>query len=108
MATVNIALAQANNLERTQEDSPLPISDSVPDAAESLTSSGTSQQGASIASAIEWPKQHWTVTASGGAVWVKFGANPTAAAGDDWLVLDGQTRNFGVSGASEKCAVKDA
>ncbi len=46
------------------------------------------------------------ITVSGGDVWVKFGASPTAAAGDEWLINDGQTREFKAL-AGDKMAVKD-
>lgn len=47
------------------------------------------------------------VTATGGNVWVAFGANPTAAVGSDFLVLDGQTRYFCHLPAGTKLAVRD-
>ncbi|MEP1292792.1 MAG: hypothetical protein ABJL56_19190, partial [Nitratireductor sp.] len=49
----------------------------------------------------------WSITAVGGNVWIKFGAAPVAASGQDWLVLDGQTREFAAT-AGDKVAVIDA
>lgn len=34
------------------------------------------------------------VTVSGGAAWIAFGENPEAGVESDWLILDGQTREF--------------
>jgi hypothetical protein len=48
----------------------------------------------------------WSVTASGGNVWVLFGSNPTAVAESGYLILDGQTREFGAK-SSQKVAVID-
>ncbi len=39
-------------------------------------------------------------------MWLKFAANPTAAAGDEWLITDGQTREFKAL-AGDKMAVID-
>jgi hypothetical protein len=72
--------------------------------ADTVTSSGTSTQ----ATPTGQPGQVWTVSVSGGNVYLKFGANPTAAADAGWLMLDGETREWGVSVADELVAVKDA
>ena len=42
-----------------------------------------------------------------GAVWVKAGANPTAAVGDDTKILAGERIYLSVAMASEKLAVID-
>jgi len=106
MATVHVVLSVVQR--RALTGATMPVPDSVPAFAETLTSTGTSAQGAIQGS----PGQFWSVTAQGGKIWVAFGASPTAAvaaAGQGgWLVLDGQTRDFAVSAAAEKYAIKDA
>ena len=84
MATVSITGTDVDH--RTG----VPIEIAEPRVSESITSSASSQQSTNTFLAGE----HVTVTASGGAVWVAFGANPTAAAGTTHLVTDGQTRAF--------------
>lgn len=104
MATIHIVLTQVQ--ERSiATGGVLPVADSVPIASDTLTSTGTSSQ-----SSIVTANEHgvWCVTARDGDVWVKFGTNPTAVADDGWLVLMGQTRDFGVTTRAEKIAVKDA
>lgn len=96
MATIGIVI---DDVHRT-------VPNSVPIAAESITSSGASQQSTnSIAAGAT--NQMWILTASGGAVWAKFGADPTAAAGDDHLVPDGATRAFDAV-AGQRAAIIDA
>jgi hypothetical protein len=97
MATLNVVLARA--------DGPVPNSKVV--GAQSITTTGSSQQSSVVSGANHNASQFWILTATGGNVWVKFGTNPTAAAGSDWLILDGQTREF-KSAAGEKVAVINA
>ena len=79
---------------------------SIPIAAESLTTSGTSAQATAAATDT---MACWVLTADGADIWVKFGANPvTAAAGDDWLIPDGETRVFNVTATAERVAAIDA
>lgn len=78
MATVSIV-----NAYRGNED--VPVLRSAVLGSEAITSSGVSQQS-SVAATRD---SYWHITVSGGAVWVRFGANPTAAAGDDWLIPAG-------------------
>lgn len=87
----------------------VPVAKSVPYLAESITSGASSAQGSTaIGPAKGWQGLFWIITNSGGNVWVKFGANPTAAAGDDHLIPDGAVDvAYAVSGATEKIAVKD-
>lgn len=72
--------------------------------AEEITSSATS---ASSSNASPSGTGFCVITVSGGDVWVKFGSAPTAAAGSDWLILEGQTRDFKVAKGT-KVAVIDA
>jgi len=101
MATVGFAIVAV--------DSPVPAA--VPESAESINTAASSPTGSeqtSISvSATTARNLYWVVTADGGDVWVKFGSSPTAAAGDDWLVIDGTTRYFKAS-AGQKGAAIDA
>jgi hypothetical protein len=69
------------------------VPNTAPTAAEVITTSGTSQQSSNSVPAAD-DNEYWIITVSGGDLWVKFGADPTAAAGDEWLVTDGQTREW--------------
>ena len=106
MATVHIVLAGASG--RSSTGATMPVMNSVETDADTMTSSVTSAKSAITAPASAWAGLFWSVTASGGNVYVKFGDDPTAVTDDGWLVLDGQTREFAVSAASEQCAIKDA
>src|SRR5687768_2018490 len=97
MATVSIVLAQ-----RAQES--VPVLRTEVYASESKTSGAGSSQSTAVAPSNDY---YWVVTSSGGAIWVRFGANPTAAAGDDWLIPDGGTREWEAV-AGDKCAIVDA
>lgn len=103
MATVHIVLSKVQG--RALTGSTMPVADSVPLFSDTMTSSGTSAQ-----SSITAPDTNgfWSITAKDGSVFVKFGSNPTAVTDEGWLILDGQTRDFAVSAASEKVAIKDA
>lgn len=101
MATLSIVLVRSNTVSRWG-DGPLPVPLSVPTGAQSVTTSGSSAQS-SITGSMAL-SDVWVVTATGGNAWLKFGANPTAAAGSDWLILAGQTREFGVTTDGEKIA----
>lgn len=98
MATVAIAFAAAM-------DGTAPVIAAQPVSAETITSSAASQQ--STNSAPDVPSV-CVVTASGGAIWVTFGANPTAVAGTSYLVTDGATREFGRLQSGWKAAIIDA
>jgi len=88
----------------------VPVGKSIPLLAESKTSSGTSSAGSTaIGPDTNFSDLYWLITVSGGNVWMKFGADPTAAAGSDHLILDGaQDVAYAVSIATEKFAVIDA
>jgi len=106
MATVQIVLAGATG--RSATGATMPVVNSVPVDADTLTSGASSAQADFSAPATGWETLFWSVTVTGGNVYVRFGANPTAVTEEGWLVLDGQTREFAVSAASEKIAIKDA
>lgn len=97
MATLNIVFARA--VERTAQ-----IIAGIPSKAESIATSGTSQASTNAAGNEDCCQ----LTVTGGNVWVKFGAAPTAAAGSDYLLIDGQTREFGHLPAGTKVAVINA
>lgn len=104
MATVHIALCNVTANARIVT-STMPVPESVTVGSDTITSSGTSQQSSVVASRVG---QFWTVAVTGGNVYVCFGADPTAATDAGHLLLDGQTRAFSVTAASEKVAIKDA
>lgn len=102
-----MATVQINLITSTARIQQQPVPDSDPVGGDAFTSSGSSQQGMTVATADPGADTYWSVTSSGGTVWVTFGTNPTAAAGTSWLVPDGQTFWFrAVPG--EKAAVIDA
>lgn len=103
MALVHITLSRVD--DRGDTGGSLPIVTSVPELAETITSSGTSQ--VSTIAADKADRRVWTITA-GGNVWVRFAETPVAASGVGQLVLAGQSRDFSVTAAGEKVAVKDA
>lgn len=103
MAKAHCVIAQASTRAITGS-----VAKSVPVSKETITTSGTSQATTIATPAANGDAYVWQVTASGGNIWVKFAASPTASAGNDWLILDGQTREFGASVAAEKVAVIDA
>lgn len=97
MATLNVVFARA--VERTAQ-----IIAGIPSKAEAITTSGTSQASVNAAGNEDCAQ----LTVTGGNVWVKFAAAPTAAAGSDYLLIDGQTREFGHLPAGTKVAAVDA
>ena len=97
MATVNVAF-------NTAMQGSTPVVGAVPTASAAITSSGTSQQ-TSITAGNDTACR---ITAIGGSVWIKFGANPTAAAGSDYLIPSGASHDFGNIPAGYKVAVIDA
>ncbi len=99
MATVSIVNAPVSVIKGVGVL--LDATDSI--LSEAITSTGASQQSVMTALA----DNIWVISAVGGNVWVRFGANPTAASGDDWLICAGQTREF-QGKAGHKVAVVDA
>lgn len=104
MATVNIVLTSVQAAYSGGQ--PMPVVDSTPPFHETIASSGASQQSASTAPATAKASLLWQITALG-SIWVKFGTNPTAVAGSDYLIASGQTREFDAK-PSHKCAIIDA
>ncbi len=106
MATVHVVLAGASG--RSVTGATMPVLNSVAEGVQTMTSSGTSAQSTVVAPAEGWEGLSWEVTVSGGNIFGAFGDDPTAASGAGVFITDGQTRNFAVSGPSEKFAIKDA
>lgn len=71
-------------------------------ASEVVTSSAASAQSTIVAQDNEF----WEVSCAS-ALWIKFGTNPTASAGDVWYVPAGTPRNFQAK-VGDKIAVIDA
>jgi hypothetical protein len=101
MATVHVTLSRVQS--RGETNNPMPVVYSVPESAQTMASTGVSQQSTLTAT----KNQIWSVTAKGD-IFVAFGTNPAAASGAGHLVLAGQTRDFSVTAAGEKIAIKDA
>ncbi len=97
MATVNVRIGSVMGAGAS-------VYAPIPRSAEAVTSGATSAQ----ASGVAQQGDYLTVTSVGGAVWVKIGANPTAAAGSTDLIPDGGTRDFGPLKEGEKVAIIDA
>lgn len=97
MATVNVAFAKISNFNGTAVNNPEFI------LGESVTSSGTSQQ--SVGAALDY-HEVVRVAVAGGNVWIRIGNNPTAAVGDDILLIDGDTEYFSVN-TGDKVAIID-
>lgn len=95
MATVGVV-----NVYRGAEG--VPVLRSAPLGTEVITSSGTSAQG-SVTAVLD---SYWHITVTGGAVWVAFGDNPTAVAGDGWLIPEGGSLDVEAV-AGDKVAVVD-
>lgn len=99
MGTLNVVVATRFRAGRDLgEFLPTPLS------AESVTTSGASAQATA---APTDPTACWVLTAAGTSIWVKFGTNPTAVAGGDWLIPTGETRVFAVT-PGQKVAAIDA
>lgn len=96
MGTANIVFASAGGPSRD-----MPAFNGVPFAAEDVTTSGTSAQSA----AAEFNCLAYISTDV--AVYVKVGSNPTASAGDDWLVPAGFPFSLFIN-RGDKIAVVDA
>lgn len=67
---------------------------SAPVGKQTITTSASSQTSTVVAPLEATGNMLWRVEADGGAVWVQFGASPTAAAGSDWRVTDGEIAFF--------------
>lgn len=102
MATVHITLSQAETRALTRGT--LQILDAAETSADTITSSAMSQQSSITATNATYV---WSITADGGAVYLKFGSNPTAASDDGWYLMDGERLYLGAD-VSQKVAVIDA
>lgn len=103
MATVYIRTTKVSAYNERNRQSVAVRNSQVEDSDE-VTSSGTSQQSSVLGDVGEV----WNIRSEGGAVWVAFGANPTAVVDSSmWLIKDGEERDFAVTANNEKCAVID-
>ena len=102
MATVNIVRTNVENI--AVNGGSMPVANSLVKNTETITSSGISQASTDVAVAPQ--TEFWIITVSGGPVWVHFAAAPVAVVGTEWLILDGQTREFSCT-AGDKVAVID-
>jgi len=76
---------------------------SLPFAKQNINAPAVSTVGNGTIPADQRP-YFWSVSVSGGDIWLAFGKTPVASAGNDYLVLAGTTRWFkGVAG--DKAAV---
>lgn len=98
MATVHITFRAPTQVGGTS------ILSRSPRVAETLTSSGTS--GATTISAHQG--EIADIVASGGAVYVAIGANPTAVVGEGDLVPNGGRIQIGFMNTTDKVATIDA
>ncbi len=106
MATVNIVLSRMWGVSMCGTN--LPVIDGNAKSAQSLTSSGTSQASTPVSADPQRGAYNiMRITSSGGNVWAKFGSSPTAAAGSDWLLVDGVSYDFVVR-PGDKVAIIDA
>lgn len=107
-ATVNVVLSTCNTESRWA--GAMPVANSIPQATGEVTSSGASQAitltavgtGRTSPRAVS---DVWCVTVTGGAINLAFNADATTST--QWLVLDGQTRWFGVTADGETINVID-
>ena len=97
MATLHLVFARAG-------DSGIEVMPAKPRVAETITTSGTSQQSNISAETGDFA----AVTVTGGNVWLRFGASPPAASGGGWLLADGDTIYLGGLTLGDKLAVIDA
>ena len=106
MAKAHIVVSRTN--ARADTGATLSLPDAIPAQAATVTSTATSTVVASIPAGVY---QVCHVTAIGGPLWLAFGPagspDPTAAEGQGWMLQDGETRSFGVSGG-QKLAIADA
>lgn len=106
MATVSLVLSTCDT--KSASGGGMPVAKSQPKGKTSITSSASTQPVPIAGVTAARKSDVWVVTSAGGAVWVKFGSNPTASAGNDWYIPAGVPQAFGVSVDGETMAVIDA
>lgn len=82
------------------------VEHATPDSSQSITATSTSQQ--STITAPDRVADGVCIVTTDTDVWVAIGSNPTASAGNDHLVIAGQTRYFGDLAFGDKVAVISA
>lgn len=85
---------------------PVPLGTEV--SAQTIAASGTSAQSTITAPSSNARKYVWEVTTSTADVYVKVGANPTAASNTGFRIPAASTRWIGCSADGEKIAVIEA
>lgn len=93
-------------------DGDAPVAAAVPISKQRIDTTATSQQTTIAAPSINAKRAGsivvCTITATQGDIWAAFGTNPTASAGNDWLIPSGTTRDFGIVSEGMKVAVINA
>jgi len=84
----------------------MPLAESVPLDEQTVTSTGTSAQSTVVSTSTT--RAIWHIKAVDGAIWIKFGTNPTAASGDDIHLASGETYECAATTDAEKVAIIDA
>lgn len=98
MATVNVAFCKVSDFNGTA------VANSENIIGESITTSGSSQQSVGSGTASHRVVR---VSVTGGNIWISIGASPTAAAGNEILLIDGSTEYYAVN-IGDKVAVINA
>lgn len=103
MARIHVVLA------RTNKESP--VLNSIPLGRAFVDTAGGVQSPPLVASNTDKTgtfRKVWQVTALEGNAWLKFGSAPVASAGNDHLIMQGQTREFAVIHDDEKISLLTA
>ena len=105
MAKVNVVLRRSNSSSTNGSD--LPVVSSKILAATEITSGAAAvvNMGGYLPQARS---DIWEITCRGGSVYALWGATPVASVGPGTLIVDGQTRWFGVSTNGEALSIIDA
>jgi len=104
MANVHLELSPVKG--RANTGSTMPSSDSVEYDSESQATTSSWVEVANIVAPTT--NLFWFVAPSGGDVLVRFGPDPANAGGNGRRVPAGMVRDFAVTSANEKCAIKSA
>lgn len=103
MAEVNIILSNVEGYTKKGDDQ-IPVMAAREKAHDNITSSSSSQQSAITADSTS---DVWRITPSGGAIYARFGDNPTAVDKVGWLIPDGASLEVSAE-SGQKVAIIDA
>ena len=95
MATVNVAFCKVSDFDGTA------VASSENIIGESITTSGSSQQSVGAGTVSHRVVR---VSVTGGNIWVNIGPNPTAAVGNEILLIDSNTEYYAIN-VGDKVAV---